>query len=149
MNKTDKTPKHKPLTVREKKFVNAKLQNMNNVNAYDAAGYSDGVANENKAVIGNRILKKPHIQAAIDEALRTQGITPEWAVKELKKIADQDNELSVKRMALKDILELYGWKKDNKPVVSLQVNSPFFAKGRKVIDGELVEEDITSEPDQE
>ena len=96
MSKTDKKvkdkPKHKNLTVREKKFVEAKLRNMTHAQAYDAAGYSQGVQKDHKDIIGGRILKKPHIQAAIDEALENQGITPDWAVKELKKIASQDTE---------------------------------------------------------
>lgn len=65
-------------------------------------------------------------------------MTPEWAVAQLKKVAEQDVELGAKRLAAKDALELMGWNKSQKPQVTLEVKSDFFegrrTEGRTVID---------------
>ena len=73
---------------------------------------------------------KPHIQQAIDDALTLHGASPEWAVGQLAKVAKQDEELGAKRLASKDILELHGWRKEERPQLQLNVKNAFFNSSR-------------------
>lgn len=121
--------KKKRLTTKERKFVNAKVKGLTNVDAYKQAGYSitsKKVASVNAA----KVRVKPHIQEAIDDALSFHEATPEFAVGRLKAIAAQEKEIGAARLASKDILELHGWRKNERPTVSLTVNQAFFGKSR-------------------
>lgn len=126
--------KKKKLTVRERKLVINKVKGMKNADAYIQAGYSPGNTDNSLRVNASKTINKPHIQAAIEEALEAQGATPEWAVAQLKKVAEQDTEIGAKRLAAKDILELHGWNKTDRPTVQLQVKNAFFQGGRKTDD---------------
>lgn len=131
--------KKKRLNPREKKFVKAKIQGKTHLQAWKEAGYSTN--NPNSAVVeASNKYNKPHIQQAIDDALQMHGATPEWAVAQLMKVAGQDDELGAKRLASKDILELHGWNKADRPTVQLQVKNAFFQGGRDIKKPESREE---------
>lgn len=119
------------LTVREKKFVASKVKGNTNAKAYLEAGYkasSRAVADSN----AYKVLKKEKIQDAIDSALEFHGATPEFAVGNIKKIAEQTKEIGAARLANKDILELHGWQRGERPNVTLDIkNASFFTQTRQ------------------
>lgn len=119
-------------TIKEKKFAKAKVEGKSNREAYREAGYAP-LKPDTEKVAASVIKNRPHVQKLIDDALEAQGMTPEWAVAQLKKVAEQDEELGAKRLAAKDTLELMGWNKSQKPQITLEVKSAFF-EGRRVID---------------
>lgn len=121
------------LTIKQKKFVANKAKGMTNHAAYVAAGYS-ATSNKIARVNSAKLKTKPHIQEAIDEALTLLGATPEAAIRELWKVAQQDDELGAKRLANKDILELHGFKKNQAPNNVLAIENAFFTQTRKNID---------------
>lgn len=123
----------KKLTPKERKFVKSKIEGKTNRQAYKDAGYSI-MKRESMDVAASQINNKPHIQKAIDDALEKLGGTPEWAVQQLMKVAEQDEEIGAKRLAAKDILELHGWNKSERPTVQLDIRNQFFSKGRQVVD---------------
>jgi phage terminase small subunit len=129
-------------TIKEKKFIKAKVQGKTHAEAYLAAGYAPNNKNV-MTVAGSVIAKRPHVQQAIEAALEAQGLTPEWAVAQLGKVASQDEELGAKRLASKDILELHGWNKNERPNLELNIKNAFFQGGRRnndaVIDVEAEE----------
>ena len=134
---------NKNLTGKQRKFVKAKVEGMNNMEAYADAGYST----KNRDVVkaqSSTLRNKPHIQKAIDDALELHGATPEWAVKQLMSVAKQDKEIGAKRLASKDILELHGWNKADRPTLKLEVKNAFFQGGRDrggVIDVEATDDE--------
>jgi hypothetical protein len=118
------------LTVRQRKFVANKVKGMTNHEAYLKAGYqasSYNIARNNSS----KLMAKDNIQQAIDTALEYHGATPEFAVGRLKAIAGQDKELGASRLASKDILELHGWRRGEKPQLQIQVNG-FFGESRTI-----------------
>jgi len=119
----------KKLTFKERKFVKAKIEGKTNIAAYNEAGYSPQKASV-VPVAASNINTRPHIQEAINKALELHGATPEWAVLQLKKVAEQDEEIGAKRLASKDILELHGWNKSDRPTVQIQFKNSFFQSGR-------------------
>lgn len=128
--------KTRKLNVRERKFVKAKVQGKSNLQAAAEAGYS--VKNkEAAAVYASNVNTRPHIQEAINQALESQGATPEWAVAQMMKVAAQDEEMGAKRLAAMNILELHGWNKADRPTLELNIkNASFFNQGRKYVDGD-------------
>lgn len=137
-------PANRPLTVKQRKFVANKVSGMSNHEAYVKAGYSAPTLTTATSE-GSKLHRKPSIQAAIDKALEFHGATPEFAVGRLKQIAEQDEEIGAARLASKDILELSGWRKDQRPQMSLTIKGSFFneARGKRTepIDGEIVEQE--------
>lgn len=123
--------KKQKLTLRERKFVTAKVKGKTNAQAYLDAGYSPSTDNTMR-VAGSVIKNRPHVQEAIETALEARHMTPEWAVGELKKVAEQDEELGAKRLAIKDSLELMGWKKNERPSMQLDIRNAFFGEARQV-----------------
>ena len=121
-------PKQK-LTIKEQKFVTAKIQGKTNMVAYKEAGYKmEGLsAKTDASVVKNR----PHVQKAIDDALMKHGLTPEYAIGQLAKIVAQDDEIGAKRLAIKDTLELHGWNKADRPTLQLDIKNAFFGGGRE------------------
>lgn len=117
------------LTVKQRKFVAKKVAGATNAKAYKEAGYSSS-SRAVAEVNASRLLKKDNIQKAIDDALEHHGATPEFAVGRLKVIAEQDKELGASRLASKDILELHGWKRGDKPTVVLDVKQAWFSEAR-------------------
>lgn len=125
-------PKSKKLTIKEMKFAKAKVEGKDNLTAYREAGYK---MTGNSAKVDASIVKnRPHVQRAIEEALDKHGLTPEWAVQQLGKVAQQDEELGAKRLASKDILELHGWNKADRPTLTLDIKNAFFGRGRETDD---------------
>lgn len=116
---------------------------MNNLEAYRASGYSA----DNKpvaTVAASRLYNKPSIQQAIEEALTFHQATPEFAVGRLKTIAAQDKEIGAARLASKDLLELHGWNKNERPSLQLNVKNAFFGNSRTNANNS-----ITDQPTQE
>jgi phage terminase small subunit len=133
----------KKLNIKEKKLVKERISGKTQLQAYGDAGYS--VKNKEAAQVNASVkFNKPHIQKAIDDALALHGATPEWAVGQLMKVAEQDKEVGAKRLASKDILELHGWNKADRPTVQIQIKDAFFSEGREVIDVETGHDESTA-----
>ncbi len=125
-------PKLNGLSIRQKKFVANKISGQTNDAAYVKAGYK--ASNGNVArVEGSKLLNKPNIQAAIEAALTHHEATPEFAVGRLKQIAEQDKEIGAARLASKDILELHGWHRGDRPTVTLEIGNAFFNQTRPTL----------------
>lgn len=113
------------LTIKQKKFVANKIAGKRNALAYIDAGYSAPTRNTAEAN-ASKLLNQHNIQQAIDVALEHHGATPEFAVGRLKQIAEQDKEIGAARLASKDILELHGWHRGDRPTVTLEIGNAFF-----------------------
>ena len=78
------------LTPKQKRFVAEYLVDLNATQAAIRAGYSEKRASE----IGYQLLRKTTVQAAIQEAMadreKRTGVTQDWVVQELYKIAHAD-----------------------------------------------------------
>lgn len=118
------------LTIKQKKFVANKIKGMNNDKAYVEAGYKATTKNVAR-VEGSKLLNKPNIQQAVEDALKANEMSPEYLIGKLKYVVDQNKEIGAKRLAIMDGLQLHGWRKDERPTVSLTVNQAFFGKGRE------------------
>src|SRR5690606_31001517 len=112
-------------TIKQRKFVAAKIAGKKNAEAYLEAGYKASTRGIAEAE-ASRLTNKPNIQAAIDQALEMHGATPEFAVGRIKQIAEQTDEIGAARLAAKDILELHGWRKGEQPGLTLNVKNAFF-----------------------
>jgi phage terminase small subunit len=142
--------KKEKLTYKEKKFVLAKAKGLPDVKAMKAAGYGPNSADRTLQADAMKMKKRPRVQAAIEQALDNQGLTVEFAVEQIGKVARQDDEIGAKRLAAKDLLELHGWSKKDKPQVKIEFGGSFFERGRDmqgVVEGEIVEEDDVSRDD--
>lgn len=117
----------KPLDLKQKRYVTARVRGASKQGAALIAGAKTPVAASQYA---NRMSKNVSVQQAIDNALELLEATPEFAVRRLKQIAEQDEEIGAARLASKDILELHGWRKNERPTVSLTVNNAFFGASR-------------------
>lgn len=119
------------LRPKQAKFVKAKLDGKPNALAYTEAGYK--ALNRNSAeASSSRLLRNANVQQAIEEALKLAEATPEFAVKRLKAIAEQSEELGASRLASKDILELHGWQRGNRPESRLTIENAFFGNSRDI-----------------
>lgn len=119
----------KKLTDKQKRFVKNRVEGKNQTEAYVQAY---GAKNRKYAKEqGSLTAKKPHIQHAIDEALKKKGLTPEYAVEKLKEVIDQDKEIGAKRLAVKDALELMGFNKAERAQSVLTIENAFFNNTRK------------------
>lgn len=125
-----KDGKKKRLTPKERKFAMAKVAGDTNLVAYKKAGYAP-MKPESEAVAASVVNTKPHIQQAIQDALNLHEATPEFAVGRLKSIAEQEKEIGAARLASKDILELHGWRKEERPNLQVSVKNAFFNASRK------------------
>lgn len=97
------------LTPKQLKFVNKIIQGKTLTQAYKESYSTSG----HLATVypeASRTARLPQVQQAIKEALISQHATPEFAVSQLKKVADQDENYGTKRAACMDILELWGIK---------------------------------------
>lgn len=118
------------LTIKQKKFVAEVVKGTPKSHAYKKI-YNPQT--QNKASIyrqASEVSSKPHVQAAIDQALEHHGATPEFAVGRLKQIAEQNKEIGAARLASKDLLELHGWKRGDRPQISLDIKQAFFQQSR-------------------
>ena len=136
------------LTSKQRKLVKAKIQGKNNIEAFREAGYAIPSSDTALRVNASRAVNQPHIQQVINDALASQGLTPEWAVAQLGKVAAQDDEIGAKRLAAKDILELHGWNKLERPTMQLQVKNAFFQAGRNK-EGDVIDVEVGSAQDAE
>jgi phage terminase small subunit len=132
--------KGQKLTIKEKKFVAAKVSGKTNRDAFKEAGYSTNSNMNTLDVAASLVNHRPNVQAAIDAGLAKAGLTPEYAIEQLAKIVSQDDEMGAKRLAIKDTLELHGWNKAERPQVHLVVEGEFFSQARGgVVEGEVVD----------
>lgn len=129
------------LTIKEQKFVAARISGKTNREAFREAGYSINKKQLVNDVSASMINTRPNVQAAIDAGLAKAGLTPEYAIEQLAKIVEQDDEMGAKRLAIKDVLELHGWNKADKPQVHVKIEGDFFGASRgRVVEGEVVDE---------
>lgn len=123
--------KRKKLTGKQRDFVTEYLKNGKNgvraaLKAYGTDNYKVASA------ISSENLEKPGIKEAIELALIKQEATPEFAVRNIKNIAqDTENNPSAALHANVKILELHGWKAGDRPQVSLNIKNSFFNSNRK------------------
>ena len=120
----------KKLTPKERKYAVARIKGETQLKAYQEAGYAESTRNGDK-VNAHKIEHRPHVQEAIERALQLHEATPEFAVGRLKAIAEQDKEIGASRLASKDILELHGWNKNERPNLQVNVKNAFFSASRK------------------
>lgn len=137
------------LTIKEKKFAAARASGKTNRESYKEAGYSMNSNINTIDAAASAINRRPNVQSAIDAGLKAAGLTPEYAIQQLEKIVSQDDELGAKRLAIKDVLELHGWNKADKPQVHVKLEGSFFGSAREpfrqkpiedVPEGEVVED---------
>lgn len=127
------------LTIKQKKFVAEVVKDKTTkAQAYRNAGYKASTP-QVASTESSKLLKKPAIQLAIDNALAKVGATPEFAVQVLFEVAQQDKEIGARRLASKDILELHGWNKSERPNTVLQINNPFFNVGSVVSNDDVID----------
>lgn len=126
----DTIKKGRRLSKKERTYIKEYVESGNGtqaaLKAYDTDDYNTAGA------ISSENLKKPRIQQAIDNALINEEATPEYAVKRVKNVADQEIDNRSAPSVLKaanQILELHGWRKDERPQTKLQVNQ-FFTSSR-------------------
>lgn len=119
-----------PLTIKERKFVAARISGKSQGSAALEAG-SQAKDLKSAQQVGITMDRKANVRRAIEEALVNEGATPQWAASQLVKIAKQDIELEVKRKAVMDILKLHGWKEGEKPEIALEIKNAFFGTARK------------------
>lgn len=75
--------KKRPLTIRQKKFVKAYVQNEGN--GKEAAKQVYNVSNDNSASqLASQNLSRPNVKSAVDEALKKHEITIDHAIKPIK-----------------------------------------------------------------
>lgn len=119
------------LTPKQRKFVVAKVQGKSNRQAYKEA-YNVAPNTKLSTIDPNasRVAKNEQVQAAIDEALKAHELTPEYAIKELKTIVDQNKEIGAKRLAIKDVLELHGYQAKSHNKVNISIDKGFFGSSR-------------------
>ena len=117
------------VTGKQRKFVAGIIAGKGTTTAYLEAGYA-GDRQKVTRINASRLAKKPHIAEAIEQALEAHGATPEFAVGRLKSIAAQDDEIGAARLASKDILELHGWNKNERPTLQISVKNAFFSASR-------------------
>lgn len=106
------------LTPKEEKFAQAKAGGMNNVEAYDAAGYSDTVTHQSKVVSGYRVNRRADVQARIAQ-LQAQVdagaiLNVEQIQAELTNMSlDEKNSKNVRLKALDQLAKTKGAYSDN------------------------------------
>lgn len=120
-------------TIKERKFAKAKVEDKPDIQAYREAGYALSTPVGDR-VNAHKVAKREVVQKLIEDSLRARGLTPDWAVEQLAKVAEQDEEMGAKRLATMNILELHGWNKAEKPTMRLELKGSFYNEARKVID---------------
>ena len=133
---------NKKLTLKERKYIKARIGGKTQKDSYKDAYSSNSNDNVIK-VAAHQVEKRPHVQQAIEAALAAQGLTPEWAVAQLGKVAGQDEELGAKRLASKDILELHGWNKAERPNLQIDIKNAFFKSGRERTNDQIIDIEAT------
>jgi hypothetical protein len=126
----------RPLTPRDRKFVTAYVKTSKKAKAMRIADPT--LAAASAGVVASNTLRNINVQKAIEDALVNHGLTPDHAIAELSKLVDQDEELAVKHRAISTTLELMGWRKSDKPMVSIEMTG-FMGKSRTILDGETVQ----------
>lgn len=87
----------KELTVKERKLVKAKAEGKTVLDAANEAEYLPNASDETRRVEAHRVLQKPHVQEALQEALAAQGITYDMIVQPVTNALKSDSiELQLK-----------------------------------------------------
>jgi hypothetical protein len=81
---------NKKPTVKELKLVAAKAKGKKNDEAWDEAGYSQNSNKNTKVVNTSKILSKPHVQEALQVALKKHGITLDKAIAPIGEALDAE-----------------------------------------------------------
>ena len=114
-----KSNKLRPLTLKQKRFVEHYLKSGNGTEAAKLAGYKDSDGRVTLATQAYQNLRNPQIQKAIEQALVITEVTPEWIVNEFKKIATSEQTRTSDRLRsfenLAKIIELTGFKQNSQP----------------------------------
>jgi len=137
MNEETKEIKKRRLSGKQKTYIAEYIKNGKNGTraALKAYGKPDKPVSYNTAhSISSENLQKPAIQEAIDQALIKLEATPEFAVNKVLSVAsmelDGKTAPSVLRASEK-LLELHGWRKDERPTMTLNVKNAFFNRPRR------------------
>lgn len=114
------------LTPSETQLVKSKISGKTHEQAYREA-YPNAKGTKATAVANtDKVLKRPRVQQAIDDALAEQNLTPQYVIGKLKDIVDQDKEIGAKRLAIRDVLELHGYQKSAPPNLTINTKQAFF-----------------------
>lgn len=128
------------ITAKQKTFVAEYIANGKNATQAALKAYPNQTYGS-AAVQGNENLQKPNVQQAIDEALAKSELTPEFAVNKIGNISSMEVNSKSAPSILKastTILELHGWRKDDRPTMQLSIKNAFFnSSRRKTIDNNL------------
>lgn len=121
--------KRKPVTkIHPKKFAAEYIKN--NKNGTRAVQAIDKQADFGTASVrASRMLKDVKVQQAIEEALIKHEVTAEHAIKKVKAVSDMELDSKSASSILKAsnlILELHGWRKDERPTTTLNIKNAFF-----------------------
>lgn len=117
------------LKPRERIYATARARGLPKRQAALAAGAKGEMAADK---YGTRMSGNVQVQRAIDEALVKQGADPEFAVTKIVNVASMELTHQAAPSILKasnTILELHGWRKEEKPNMTLNINQ-FFGKAR-------------------
>lgn len=74
------------LTIMQRRFVNEYIEHQSNATAAArAAGYSGD--DNSLAAMGSHLLRNDKVRACIDERLEAEEVTPNWIIRNLKRVA--------------------------------------------------------------
>lgn len=116
------------LTPKQRKFVKAKVEGLSNRKAGEIAGAISPIAADQYA---QRMSKNVKVQQAIEHALNKAELTPEFAISELKRVVEQNDNYSAKRGAITDVLELHGYHHQRQNNLQLNIKQGFFKVSSK------------------
>ena len=89
------------LTFKEKKFVSGVIKHKGNKTEAVLEAY-DTKSRYNAGQMAKRLIKKPAIQEAIQEALESKGITQEWLIEKEKEIIENGLKMDNKKFQVSD-----------------------------------------------
>lgn len=128
MKTADNTKKRK-LTVKQQKFAAKVAGGSSKVDAYREVYNTNTTNKQTLYREAHETARKPQVQEAIDNALIKLHATPEYAVSKIKSVSDMelnDRSASSVLKASNTILELHGWRKDERPTTTLNIKNAFF-----------------------
>ncbi len=117
------------LSPRQKIYVTARAKGKSKREAALIAGAKTEVSADK---YGTRQSNNVQVQKAIDEALVKLGADPEFAVTKIANVANMELDNKSAPSVLKasnTILGLHGWRKEERPNMTLNINQ-FFSKSR-------------------
>jgi len=97
----------KPLSYQERIFARSYVKNKG-IKAKAAKDAYNTTSNNSAAVMGNRVFKKLKVQCEIIRVMQEQGLTDDFMLQELAKVAKQDGDITNKLRALDMGLKVRG-----------------------------------------